>query len=90
MIGNGILAAPLVLNFSERVGHVAQLEQKNTSPPVASAIRSSTLSPLPFIQEMSVLMVYAIACERSAPFGKSPLFAGYVALVVLAVRVLAK
>ena len=28
LVGNGVLAAQFVLNFSERVGHVAQLERE--------------------------------------------------------------
>src|SRR5216683_5029911 len=46
LVGDRILAAQFLLNFGKGVGHVANLERRKCASPVASAIRSSTLSPV--------------------------------------------
>ena len=57
IVGDGVLAAKFILNFGEGVGYVANLEWEKARPPVASAMRSRTLSPGPLVPLTFVLIV---------------------------------
>ena len=57
LVRESILAAELILDLYESVGHIVQLKREKRPAPVASEIRSRTLSPWPGLPLMFVLIV---------------------------------